>query len=186
MRALSRRAWTRRDLRPREPRQAAPHPASRNSHPGAGRVHHASRAPDADLNRTLSEGQDLRLACGLASSALRRAVRAELAPDVRPTSTRGCGRPASTRGLRSTGEGRSDLYWLTGGCHAGDTGRMKIALLVALLRMNAMRRPSGEKTGPKSASQSGLGGVVSRRVSEPSISTSQSPNGSEAEIACRR
>ena len=56
-----------------------------------------------------------------------------------------------------------------------------MALLVALVRMNAMRRPSGEKTGPKSACQSGLGGVVSRRVSVPSISTSQSPNGSEAD-----
>ena len=56
-----------------------------------------------------------------------------------------------------------------------------MALLVALLRMNAMRRPSGEKTGPKSATQSGFGGVVTRRVSVPSISTIQSPNGSEAD-----
>ena len=40
-----------------------------------------------------------------------------------------------------------------------------MAALVALPRMKAMRRPSGEKTGPKSVSQSGLGGVVRRRFS---------------------
>ena len=53
--------------------------------------------------------------------------------------------------------------------------------LFVLLRMNAMRRPSGEKTGPESATQSGLGGVVRRRVSVPSTSISQIPNDSETD-----